>query len=212
MLLSFLPHLTRSCLKTVVCVMGVVLCAVSLSACVGHQKREQHICIQSAARAGHPSSVTCFTPRQWMERNWALKQAALKAQMTRAGIQVVQQGSRLQLIIPVDTFFLQGRAVIRVSRINTLDTVASYIQHYASHTTVDYPIKVYGYTDNLDTWQRRTRLGQAYAEAVAAFLWRHGFSITQLDVMPRSHGVAEGSDHPTPEQRAWHRRVMIQVN
>src|SRR3990167_4746462 len=67
------------------------------------------------------SMNTVLTPHQ---------QHTLLARLERAGVQVIQQGSRLQLILPVNRFFLAQTTEIRERQVRTLQLIALYLHNY----------------------------------------------------------------------------------
>lgn len=139
------------------------------------------------------------------------RQKALAATLQSRGVQMIQQGSRLQLILPVNRFFLPQTTTVKEKHIETLRLIALYLHNYKRMHIVHYPIKVYAFSGTVHSRRYRDYESNQYAQVIGSFLWNHGFSPAQLSV------VGFGAKHPiasyrTPEGNAFNRRVMIQVN
>ncbi len=139
------------------------------------------------------------------------QQEKLLAQIEDAGVQVIQQGSRLQLILPVNKFFLAQTTDARENQVKTLQLIALYLHNYTRTRVTNYPIKIFAYTGTVHTRQYRQSLSEQFAQVIAAYMWSHGFSPERMSV------VGYGAKNPianyrTPVGNAYNRRVMIQVN
>lgn len=135
----------------------------------------------------------------------------LLAQIKNGGVQVIQQGSRLQMVLPVNKFFKPTTTQVKPKQTKTLRRIAQYLRQYTQRHHTRYPIKVYGYTAKIYPRTQRRYLSDQYAQVIAAFMWNHGFSSSQMSVVGRaaSHPVASSR---TPQGAAFNRRVIIQVN
>ena len=144
------------------------------------------------------------------ERIEAQQQQRL-AQIKQAHVQVIQQGSRLQMRLPTDKFFLRQTTQLKETQVPTLRLIASYLHTYTNQHVTNYPIKVYGYTDTVYSRKGRRILSNQYSQVIAAFMWNHGFSPKQMKVVGFSakHSIASNR---TIDGSAYNRRVMIQVN
>ena len=126
------------------------------------------------------------------------------------GMTTIQQGSRLLISIPTDTFFMPLTTQLNPCKINVLLKMASCLYQYSSY----YPfsnVYVRGYTDRFFPPYRQQNLSQEYADVIAAYLWNAG--------IPNSHVIAEGfgSNYPiasykTVSGKGFNRRVEIQIN
>lgn len=131
-------------------------------------------------------------------------------QIQTAGIQIIQQGDRIILIIPTDLYFEPGTAKVKESRQKTLQDVAIFVKKSAG----DYPnsvIRVIGYTDQVLGIKSQQELSQSYAEAISAYLFNAGVNPKRIAIEGR------GSREPvagqtSPRSATQNRRVMIQVN
>lgn len=141
----------------------------------------------------------------------ASQQKALLGLIRKSGVQVIQQGSRLIMVLPTDVFFVSTTTLIKDNKVKTLRMIALYL-HNSIHTHhTNYPIKIYGYTDKVYGRHNRHFYSRQYAEVIASFMWRHGFAPAQMSV------VGHGASHPiannkTIDGSAYNRRVVIQVN
>lgn len=137
--------------------------------------------------------------------------ASLYPLIRSAGVQVIQQGSRLQMILPVDKFFRLQSTEIKSHQISTLKQIAAYLKDYLGNYPVKPVIYVSGHTDTVFNRKDRRQLSRQYAEVVAAYLWRQGFSHQQLRV--KGAGATKDIANPKSSQGAgFNRRVVIQVN
>lgn len=160
--------------------------------------------------------MSCSKPPVYTAKNKAAQKAKnqknhMLAQIKRAGVQVIQQGARLQMVLPIDKFFKSTTTQLKPKQTRTLQHIAIYLQTYIKHHTTRYPIKITAYTSTSYTPQQRQYLSDQYAQVIASYLWNHGFTTKQLSV------IGHGSSHPiasnrTPQGSAYNRRVMIQVN
>ena len=140
-----------------------------------------------------------------------IRQNQLLAQIRAAGVQVIQQGTRLQMVLPVNRFFETTTTQIKPRQFTTLQRLSRYVQTYTQQYPTRYPIKVYGYTDRVYARKHRKYLSTQYAQVIAAFLWDHGFSSNQLRVT--GYGALRPiASERTPRGAAYNRRVVIQVN
>ena len=133
------------------------------------------------------------------------------AMIRQAHVQVIQQGSRLQMRLPTDKFFQLQTSQLKETKIPTMRLIALYLHAYARHHVTNYPIKIYGYTDKVYSRSARQNLSNQYSQVVAAFMWNHGFSPSQMKVVGYSAKNSIGSNR-TIDGSAFNRRVMIQVN
>lgn len=141
----------------------------------------------------------------------ATQQEALLGLIRQSGVQVVQQGSRLMMVLPTDTFFVSTTTIVKENNVPKLRMIALYLHNYVRAHHIKYPIKVYGYTDKVYKRKVRHYYSNQYAQVVAAFMWRHGFRPGQMSV------VGYGAKYPIANTRttagsAYNRRVVIQVN
>ncbi|OGT52720.1 MAG: hypothetical protein A3F17_03405 [Gammaproteobacteria bacterium RIFCSPHIGHO2_12_FULL_41_15] len=135
----------------------------------------------------------------------------LVAELRSGGVQIVQQGSRLQLILPTDKFFRLQTIQLKEEQADTMERIALYLKYFLKNHPTSTDITVSGYTDTVYNKVERQKLSRQYAEVVASYLWNQGFNQDQLRV------TGYGSQHPvasitTPRGSSYNRRVVIQVN
>lgn len=153
-------------------------------------------------------------PYSMMEMDTQLsadQQEALLGLIRKSGVQVIQQGSRLIMVLPADTFFVPTTAIVKDSKVPKLRLIALYLHNYIRKNYTQFPIKIYGYTDTVYKRTVRHHYSNQYAQVIASFMWRHGFRPAQMSV------VGHGAKYPiasnrTAEGSAYNRRVVIQVN
>jgi outer membrane protein OmpA-like peptidoglycan-associated protein len=131
-------------------------------------------------------------------------------QMQIAGIQMIEQGDRLMMIIPTDKYFEPGTATVKESQQQNLRHMALFTKQFADA----YPnsvIRVIGYTDQVLNQKAQLDLSRSYAEAVSAYIFNAGVDRRRIATEGR------GSKEPVAEQAAprsatLNRRVVVQVN
>ncbi len=135
----------------------------------------------------------------------------LRQSIQQDGVQIIKQGARVQLVIPVDTFFHLASTQLLDYKTDTVQRIALFLQIYLQQFSQPVMIHVSGYSDTVYPSAKRIPLSNQYAQVIASFLWNHGFSHKQL------HIVGFGSLHPignnkTTRGSGYNRRVMVQVN
>ena len=135
----------------------------------------------------------------------------LLTEMQNEGVQVIQQGSRLILVLPTDKFFVLTSTQLKDRQAPTLEMISLYLRNYIKKHHTVFPIKVYAYTDEVPTRADRYDYSNQYAQVIAAYMWSHGFTPQQMQV------VGYGAEHAIANNRtaagsAYNRRVVIQVN
>jgi outer membrane protein OmpA-like peptidoglycan-associated protein len=139
--------------------------------------------------------------------------AVLKGQVTvmrNAGIQMLEQGDRLTMIIPTDAFFDPGTTTVKESQQKSLQQMALFTKNFAG----SYPnsiIRVTGYTDQVMSQKTQLELSQNYASAVSAYLFNAG--IEPRRIATEGRGSREPiADQSNARSASMNRRVVIQVN
>ncbi len=135
----------------------------------------------------------------------------LPQKISSSGVQIIQQGARLQMVLPIDKFFRLQTTQIKPHQIRTLKRIAAYLKGYLQDYHVKPVITVAGFTDTVYTKRKRYQLSHQYADVVASYLWRQGFSHKQLRV--QGFGATDPIANPkTAIGAGFNRRVVIQVN
>jgi outer membrane protein OmpA-like peptidoglycan-associated protein len=135
---------------------------------------------------------------------------SLRQQIQQHGAQIIQQGTRLQIILPTDQFFRPQSTEIKSSQTETMDIIAIYLKSYLHSRPANRMITVSGYTDTVYTPEQRHQLSAQYAQVVASYLWNQGFSPRQLKVVGYGATKAIASTR-TPSGSSYNRRVVIEV-
>lgn len=104
------------------------------------------------------------------------KQAKMN-QLACEGVQVVELGNRVNIILYTDNCFEQGTANMDQSCYNTMDHISDLINAYGD---ICPPIKINGHTDNIGDVCCKWPLSRQLADSVAAYLWTHGVPLPML--------------------------------
>lgn len=89
--------------------------------------------------------------------------------MGQLGIQTIQIGQNVRIVIPSDGVFKERTAEIKPSAYKGLDDLADYLKKHANHRMV-----VSGYTDELGTYRRDAKLSEHQAQSLITYLWTKG--------------------------------------
>lgn len=128
------------------------------------------------------------------------------------GVQVIQLGDTLRIILPVDTFFEPPSAYdkpwgtrVKSCKAGTLKQVAELV---VCHCYVLSNIRVYGYSDQIGPIKDQKQRSLQQARNIAAYLWANGIPLERMQV--RGFG-ARGSvaGNGTPNGEYANRRVEI---
>lgn len=120
------------------------------------------------------------------------------------GVQVIQVGDQVTIILPADKFFEPGSSTLLPEADSALNNVALTLRSYGRA-----PITITGHTDSQSgSKDRQHWLSKAQAQAIASYLWSRGISAEHLIV------VGAGSEDPISTQltlhgRAQNRRIEI---
>lgn len=131
-------------------------------------------------------------------------------QLQTAGMQVIQQGDRLTIVIPTDLYFEPMSATVKDNQQTNLRQMAKFVKNF----TEPYPhsvIRVTGYTDQVYSQIAQLKLSQNYASAISSYLFDAGINPQRIATQAR------GSNEPVAAQTpaaslALNRRVVVQVN
>jgi OOP family OmpA-OmpF porin len=122
------------------------------------------------------------------------------------GVQVVEVGDTLKIILSVDHFFkFPTDTRVIPTEIPTLEDIASLVMTYGNK-----PITVSGHTDNVGSAESKLERSKGQAETIVGFLWSGGIHLENLT----SVGCADTkpvSRNTTADGSAANRRVEIDV-
>lgn len=138
---------------------------------------------------------TLWTPPHWLK------------QLQGDGVQVIQIGSHVKLIIPSDKIFIFNSACILSSSCNCqiFDDVAGFIKSYGTPRA----IIISGFTDNIGPPVKNLIRSEKQAKSVLANLWSRGIPSSTMIA------VGYGEHHPIADNNdaigmGWNRRIEIQ--
>jgi intracellular multiplication protein IcmN len=119
------------------------------------------------------------------------------------GVQVIQVGDEVEIILPSNKFFFPDSANLNPTYGPILDKVAELIRSFDKVN-----VKVAAYRDNSDPWQRSLALSKLQAKKVANYLWKRGIDARLL------YAIGYGQEMPiasndTLKGRTMNRRVEI---
>lgn len=167
--------------------------------------------ISLTACTHYPVHGTTYTTLQQDHRVTRPINYDLLHAMNEGDVQIISQGSRLQLLLPIDKFFKPGTTEVKEYRVPTIQLVSLYLHNYIHTHHTRFPINVFAYTDDVPNYADRYAYSKQYAQVVASYLWGYGFTPRQL------HAVGFGAENPiasnaTAAGSAYNERVVIQVN
>lgn len=152
----------------------------------------------------------CFTPSKVVKKA-PTKIEGWRSELAKQNVQLIKQGWRLTLILPADRLFVMGTTELKPSAYPLLERVAAMVDNYSHSTNRPFPIKVWGFADNVFNRSGQELIGKQYAQSVGGFLWNSGFSHKELRIV--SKGIKEPiAPQNTVLGRSFNRRVVIQVH
>lgn len=131
------------------------------------------------------------------------RNATLAQNITGNGVQIIQLGDTLRLILPADRFFAPGSPVLNANYCPVLDQLALLLKGLNK-----YVIKVAGYTDDFVWPDRNLALSRQQAQIIADYLWSRNIDARVL------YATGYGSEAPiasniNAQGRAKNRRIEI---
>jgi len=134
-----------------------------------------------------------------------LQARKLRQELVGTGVQVVQSGGMVRLIMPGNITFNTNESTIRPNFNKVLDSVAKVINEYDKTK-----VQVLGYTDNTGNDKINNPLSLARAQSISNYLVLRGVNAGRIN----AYGL--GSNNPiasndTPEGREQNRRVEISL-
>lgn len=128
--------------------------------------------------------------------------AQIRASVSSPGVEVVNRGSHVQVVMPENVLFATDSAAVSGAAVADLYAVARSLQTYPSR------VAVIGHTDNTGSAAHNQRLSERRAESVAGVLVQGGVAPQQIRTMGRGYAEPVASND-TPFGRAQNRRVEI---
>lgn len=123
------------------------------------------------------------------------------------GVDVVQVGNQLKIVLGVDCFFRhQSATQINSAEVPTLNCVAQLLRTYG-----DASIKVIGHTDNVGPDAVKFARSLQQAKTIVAYLWSQGVPLENMTA------IGLGDTHPVSSNKTLagsteNRRIEIIIN
>lgn len=121
------------------------------------------------------------------------------------GVQVIEAGDHLHILLASDSFFLAGTDIINTKQAPILAKIAALLIK-----SRDSGLLVIGHTDNVGTSRELQKLSLMQAHSIAAYLWSQGVPLNAMKVL----GYADAqpiASNDTTRGRSFNRRVDILV-
>jgi outer membrane protein OmpA-like peptidoglycan-associated protein len=121
------------------------------------------------------------------------------------GIQVIQLGDKLRLILPSDKFFEPASTKIKPKYDYVFANIAQLTCCYCYGIL---PITITGYTDTMGTIPEQYQRSLKQARNVAAYLWANKIPLSRMRI--RGCGAERSiASNETPRGEAFNRRIEI---
>ncbi len=127
----------------------------------------------------------------------------IKARLERSGIQVLEYGDNIKIVIPSDAFFPPNSDKLNDQRRLNLADMVNWIRK-----TPAYKVDITAYTDNVGRKKFKKHLSERQAHRIAAFFWAHGISHTRMQVKGLGHKNAVASNRSTLGS-SFNRRIEV---
>lgn len=131
--------------------------------------------------------------------------AALQRDISTPGVQIINHGNYLQVIMPEGILFATDSATVSGPAQSDLYAVARNLNEYPNSR-----VQVVGHTDNTGSAAYNQGLSQRRAQAVAGILGSAGVSYNRLNPVGRGFSEPVASNE-TASGRAQNRRVEILI-
>jgi len=125
--------------------------------------------------------------------------------VNKLGIQIIQIGHNVRIIIPTDGVFVDRTPEIKTSAYAGLNNVASFLAQYPERRIV-----VTGYTDELGTYERDAKLSELQAQSLITYLWTQGIAhqcLTAIGMGKDETGTV--ASNRSLNGKAYNRRIEI---
>ena len=119
------------------------------------------------------------------------------------GVEVIQLGDEIRLILPTSRFFKPNSALMNMQYYPVLNMVGDFINKFQKIS-----IKIAGYTDDRGPWQRNIALSTSQAQSIMRYLWNYGID-TRLIFAQGYGGLSPIADNNVPQGRILNDRVEI---
>ena len=129
----------------------------------------------------------------------------LRQVMTSPGVQIINRGDHLQVIMPSGLLFASDSSAISGQAQNDLYGLAQSLQQYPNSR-----VEIYGHTDSTASDAHNMDLSQRRAQSVGGILTAAGVSGSRLTMIGRGESQPVASND-TQAGRAQNRRVEILI-
>lgn len=133
------------------------------------------------------------------------QQAALQQSLTTPGIQIINNGDHLKVVMPNSILFASDSAAVSGVAQNDLYALAQNLNDYPNSR-----VEVIGHTDNTGTADYNLDLSQRRAQSVAGILSAAGVSSARLATIGRGEDQPAATNQ-TEAGKAANRRVEILI-
>jgi len=113
------------------------------------------------------------------------------------GVQVIELGDEIELILPTGRFFKPNSPLMNMQYYPVMNLVAEFIEQFPKIS-----VKVAGYTDSTGAWQRNLALSKSQAQTVMQYLWNKGIDTRLI------YAVGYGSKNPIASNASEHNRDL----
>lgn len=124
-------------------------------------------------------------------------------QIATSGVQVIEVGNTVTLVLSSDDFFVDDTPVLSSSGYSALNQVATFL-----NARKKLSIRVVGYTDDKNWTERNIALSRQQAQTVASYLWKKGVDARVLAATGYGSKFSVASN-ATEQGRSYNRRVEI---
>ena len=148
--------------------------------------------------------VPATGPPQKYVHNSAQQQRYIN-QLRDRGVQVVQVGDDIRIILSVDNYFLQNNQINPHYK-PTLAAIADLLKTYATRHIV-----ITGHTDQIGSDKMRLDRSKSIAHKIASYLWAQGIPLAAMTIKGESNHQQVASDQ-TVFGAAANRRIEIEAS
>lgn len=145
------------------------------------------------------------TSPYWLDcKGCPLTNDQLRRQLAAKGIELIQTGDKLEIILGSDRIFMpRSNNRLRYDETDAMTLVARFLK-----TRGNVPIHIYGHTDEVGSDRLKLQRTQEQADTIAAYLWENGIPLGNMTVtgLGDTHPVASNQ---TLDGSAANRRIEI---
>lgn len=136
---------------------------------------------------------------------FAETRTGINERLALAGIQMIQLGDKITLVLLTDTFFAPNSARILPSNYATLQEIALLLKSYGV-----LPVAITAYSDDVGGDDYKKQLTQHQARRIMSYLWANGVNIQRMHAIGYGKLGAIASNN-TVLGSGMNRRIEIQA-